>query len=137
MHKPKLLTLILLVTLAAGILGAPAAADSSTTFRVFAEVTSQHVAPHHTFVFHQRLVRPGDRDQVVGHDKVTCRRASGVCKEVAFFPGGKIKAKGRPGGPRLRFTIVGGTGVFKDVEGRVISHHARTYNNPLTFILVR
>jgi hypothetical protein len=113
-----------------------AGAQTATKFSAIEIVKSAHRVSHNKFVTRGVLVVPGDRDEVLGTDRVTfSRRGHGTIHAVAFFPDGKIKAQGRADHNRIQ--IVGGTRRWNGAAGKIrfqpLSHRA-TF---LTFTVVQ
>jgi hypothetical protein len=139
---------ILLTGLAVGLgtaaLAIPASGATSTVFSVDAVKHTVHVhinGAHRVITFRDRLFRPGDRSDIIGHNRGRCRllsRTKAHCKVVFFFPNGKVKTDGRvyAGRNRERLPVIGGTRAFNGVGGKVIVANAKARVTHLTFFLI-
>ena len=138
----RTLIVVLAATASTVALAIPASGATSTVFRVAVKNVSTHRSHDgQVFTLRDRLVRPRDHDDVVGHDKVRCRivsRTDARCRTVAFFPQGKVKAKGVINlvKARKRLSIIGGTRGYNGVAGKEIVN-TRPRLSRVTFYLIR
>jgi hypothetical protein len=137
----KLIGLGLATALTAAVVAMPASAQTTTKFSVLGITVEQH-RTQNGFAFRDRLVQPGDRDDVVGSDKVRCAqlsRAKVHCRGVFFFPNGKVKAIGDISFRKHlnKIHVVGGTRAYNGVGGKVIVHIAEHRDTLLDFTLVK
>jgi hypothetical protein len=120
----RLITLGVITALAFAALAATAAARTESRFNVVEIVKSAHRVGNH-FVTSGKLVVPGDRDDVVGHDHVKFSRKGNI-HAVVHFPDGTIKAQGNANANRI--IIVGGSGRWNGAAGKInfrsLSHRA-------------
>src|SRR5437764_8724279 len=121
----RVITLVVIAALAFAALAATAAARTESRFNLVEIVKSAHRSGN-TVVTHGKLVVPGDRDDVVGVDRVKFSRTGNI-HAVAHFPDGSIKAQGNADANRI--IIVGGSGRWNGAAGKIKFHslsHRRT-----------
>ncbi len=118
--------------LAAGVIAASAGAQTAARFTVVDLPTK--ITHHHTVTV-GKLVRPGTRNSVVGHDKIKFNPHTSRARGVFFLPSGKIKAAGLL--ERSRLQILGGTRGYNGVAGKIRIHKSHGDATPLTFTIVR
>jgi hypothetical protein len=131
---------VALATIAAFALPAGAATPDHFTaeeFSVTGVTVAQHVS-HGQLIFRDELKR---HHRVVGHNKGVCHRTATRgrirCRVVFTFPAGKIKAKGVFGGPDNKLPIIGGTGAFNGVAGKLLFQDIGSANRTrLHFFLI-
>ncbi len=138
----KLIGLGLATALATALFAVPASAQTVTKFSVLGRQVSSHRVSSDTFAFRDRLLEPGNRSNVLGHDKGRCTlisRAAAHCRVVFSFANGKVKVNGTD---RFRqhlskVPVVGGTRAYNGVSGKSIVHHANHRDTLVDFTLVR
>jgi hypothetical protein len=144
----RILGVGLATALAAAVVAVPASAQTTTKFSVLAITVGGHFdRATNTFTFRDRLVQPGDRDDVVGRDKGACRitKISGHrpvtahCRVVFYLPGGKVKANGDVDFRRdlNKVPVVGGTSAYNGVSGKAIVHDVGRNRTLIDFTLVK
>jgi hypothetical protein len=114
-------------------------------FSVISKTTSQHRVGANAFAFKDKLLQPGNQSNRVGRDKGKCRqqtRRSIHCSAVAHLNGeiggfGDLFVRGDLGRHDHRLNVVGGTGDFNGVGGKMIFHGRGHRLDKLHFDLVR
>ena len=114
-------------------------------FSVIAKTTSQHRVGERAFAFKDKLLEPHNRSNRVGRDKGKCRqqtRRSIHCSAVAHLNGeiggfGDLFVRGDLGRHDHRLNVVGGTGDFNGVGGKMLFHGRGHRLDKLHFDLVR
>jgi len=99
----------------AAFAAATAGARVESKFSVVEIQKSGHRAGNR-FVTRGVLVQPGDRDNVLGTDRVKFSRKGNI-HAVLFFPDGKLKAQGNANASRI--IITGGTRRWNGAAGKV------------------
>jgi hypothetical protein len=132
-----------IATLGVAMLAIPASASFDRHFNVIEKGVSGEQVGEHAFRFKNKLLQPHNRDNRVGRDKGICREAPHRklrCRAVAHLNGeiggfGDIRVRGNIGPRDNRLNVVGGTGDFNGVGGKLLllGPRART----LHFDLVR
>ena len=125
--------------LALAMLAVPASAGIDHHFRVIAKGSSFHETSD-GFRFREQLFQIDNPDNQVGNDRVRCRGTSGGkfrCRATVNFNGevggfGSLRVNGNIGPGDDRLNVLGGTGDFSGVAGKVTTHR-----NLLHFDLVR
>jgi hypothetical protein len=118
----------IIATLGAGMLAIPASASFDRHFSVIEKGVSEERVGENAFRFKNKLLQPHNRDNHVGRDKVICRVASQRairCHAVVHLNGeiggfGDIRVRGNIGRGDNRLNVVGGTGDFNGVGGKVL-----------------
>ena len=136
--------------LVAAVMAVPAGAATSLQFSVFSKPiphTGNFNPNTNTFSFTDRLVQPGDRDDVIGHDKGRCtitrfsghRPIAARCRVVFYLPAGKVKVKGSVSFSKHlnKIPVIGGTSAYNGVGGKVIVHNIQKNSNLIDFLLVK
>ena len=126
-----------------GLIAAPASAFDHH-FSVLTKEIAFHRVGEHAFRFRDRLYDPDNRHDRVGRDRARCRETSHRsirCHAVVFLNGeiggdGKIKLAGDLGRRDNRVNVVGGTGDFDGVAGKMVLRSRRRLDK-LHFDLVR
>jgi hypothetical protein len=123
----KLLVLVSSAAVLAASLAVPAMASFDPHFRVVTKGIHAHAVAHDGTAFYEKVIDPRRPQNKVGYDHGVCRPAGPVasfCK-LAFHLDGEIGGHGDiyvadkvyQGKDWLK--VVGGTGAFEDVGGRV------------------
>jgi hypothetical protein len=139
-----------MVAAALAVLGAALLASSASAFdrhfNVLSEQKSFHGVGQNAFVDTDKLLDPNDRSSKVGRDRARCHvRPHGVrCHAVIHLNGkiggfGDIRVRGDLGrGGDLRVNVVGGSGEFNGVAGKMTIHSTKyRRTDKLHFDLVR
>jgi hypothetical protein len=140
----KLILTGAIATLGVGLLATSASASFDHHFSVIAKQVSGHQVGQHAFVFKDKLLQPGNRSNRVGRDKGKCREASHRklrCHAVVHLNGeiggfGDIRVAGNIGRGDNRVNVVGGTGDFNGVAGKMLIHSLHGDTDRLHFDLV-
>lgn len=109
------------------VLAAPASASFDRHFTVFSKGTSSENSKN-AFSFTEELFADPGRDDHVGRDRGECRgssRTSIQCRAVIHLNGevgglGEIKVNGNLGRHDNRLNVVGGSGDFNGVAGKLL-----------------
>jgi hypothetical protein len=116
----------------------PASARIDHHFSVIAKQVASHQHGE-VFAFREQLFQIDNPDNQVGNDRVRCRQVGDKfrCKAVVNFNGevggfGSLRVNGNIGRGDNRLNVLGGTGDFAGVAGKVI-----TRGRFLDFDLVR
>ena len=125
--------------IALAVFAVPASARIDHHFTVIAKQVSQHQHGD-LFKFREQLFQIDNPDNQVGNDRVRCRGTSGGkfrCRATVNFNGevggfGSLRVNGNIGPGDDRLNVLGGTGDFSGVAGKVTTHR-----NLLHFDLVR
>ena len=138
----KIIGVGLAAALAAAVFAVPASAQTTTRFSVLSVGVEAHQVASNVTVFHDRLVEPGERSEVLGSDKGRCRvlgRTHAHCRIVFFLAAGKIKVNGNIDFNRrlIKIPVVGGTRAYDGVAGKAIIHNAGNRNALVDFVLVK
>jgi hypothetical protein len=144
----KLIAAGLASALAAAVVAVPATAQTVSKFSVFAITVHGHFdRSTNSFTFRDRLVEPGERTEVLGSDKGSCRikrivghrPVAAHCRVVFFLPAGKVKVNGDVDFRRHlnKIPVVGGTRAYNGVGGKVIVHDVSSNRNLIDFTLVK
>ena len=134
-----------LAALGTALLAAPASASFDHHFSVLSKEIAFHRVGEHAFRFRDRLYDPDNRHDRVGRDRARCRETSHRsirCHAVVFLNGeiggdGKIKLAGDVGRRDNKVNVVGGTGDFDGVAGKMLFHNVSGQFDKLHFDLVR
>jgi hypothetical protein len=138
----KVIAVGLASALAAAAVAVPASAQTATKFRVLAITVSAHRVSSDTFAFRDRLVKPRNHSNVLGHDEVQCTQLSRTtlhCRAVFFFSNGKVKAKGNLDTTerRNKVPVIGGTSAYNGVAGKAIVTFRPHDRSLIEFTLVK
>lgn len=134
-----------LAALGAALLASPAIAFDHH-FNVIARQVSGHEAGHNGFRFKDKLFQPHNRDNRIGRLRALCKQAPGPdnhkCKATVHLNGkvggfGDIRVKGNVGRDDNRVNVVGGTGQFDGVAGKMLIHQTSGKAERLHFDLTR
>jgi hypothetical protein len=138
----KLIAAGLAAGLVAVIMAMPASAASEFTVLAITQHGHQH---GNVFSFRDRLVQPGDRDDVLGHDEGRCavkklgqqRPSTAKCRVVFYLPAGKIKVLGLIDfrQTRNKVPVIGGTRGYNGASGKAIVRNASGKTARITFVL--
>jgi hypothetical protein len=117
-----------IATLGVAMLPIPASASFDRHFSVIEKGVSGESVGEHAFRFKNKLLQPHNRDNHVGRDKGICREAPHRqlrCRAVVHLNGeiggfGDIHVRGNVGRSDNRLNVVGGTGDFNGVGGKVL-----------------
>ena len=133
-----------IATLGVAMLAIPASASFNRHFSVIEKQVSGGPVGQHAFRFKSKLLQAHNRDNRVGRDKGKCRETPhrDKCRAVVHLNGeiggfGDIRVRGDIGRGDNRLNVVGGTGDFNGVAGKVLLHSLRGRANKLHFDLVR
>ena len=134
-----------IATLGVAMLAIPASASFDRHFNVIRKLVSGGPVGENAFRFKHKLLQPHNRDNRVGRDKVECREAPHRkfrCHAVVHLNGeiggfGDIRVRGDIGQGDNRLNVVGGTGDFNGVAGKVLLHNRGRRADKLHFDLVR
>ena len=134
-----------IATLGVAMFAIPASASFDRHFSVIEKQVSGGPVGEHAFRFKNKLVQPHNRDNRVGSDQGICREAPHRklrCRAVVHLNGeiggfGDIRVRGNIGRGDNRLNVVGGTGDFNGVAGKVLLHGLSPRADKLHFDLVR
>ena len=141
----KLILAGVVAVLGAGLLATPASAFDQH-FSVLAKQKSGHRVGHNGFRFKDKLLNPNDRQDRVGRDRGQCRfkRQSRTlkCHAVVHLNGkiggfGDIRVRGDLGRGDQLVNVVGGSGQFNGVAGKMKIHSVSRRIDKLHFDLTR
>lgn len=135
----KFVPAVFVAALALAVFAMPASARIDHHFSVIAKQYTQHQHGD-VFTFREQLFQIDNPDNQIGNDRVRCREARGGkfrCRAVVNFNGevggfGSLRVNGNIGPGDDRLNVLGGTGDFVGVAGKVTTHR-----NLLHFDLVR
>ena len=141
----KFVVTAVIATLGVALLAIPASASFDHHFSVIAKQVSGGPVGQHAFRFKDRLFQVHNRDNRVGRDKGKCREGSHRklrCHAVVHLNGeiggfGDIRVSGNIGRGDNRVNVVGGTGDFNGVAGKMLLHSLSRDTDKLHFDLVR
>ena len=112
-------------------------------FSVLAKQKSSHRVDH-GFRFKDKLLNPKDRGDRVGRDRGRCRAKGRAlkCRAVVHLNGeiggfGDIRVRGDLRRNDNRLNVVGGSGAFDGVAGKVLLHSVGERTDKLHFDLTR
>ena len=135
-----------IATLGVAMLAIPASASFDRHFSVISKEVSGEPVGENGFRSKDKLLQPHNRDNRVGRDKATCRAAPDRrkirCHAVVHLNGeiggfGDIRVRGDFGRGDNRLNVVGGTGDFNGVAGKMLVHDLSRRASKLHFDLVR
>ena len=134
-----------IATLGVAMLAIPASASFDRHFSVISKQVSGGPVGENAFRFKDKLLQPHNRANRVGRDEGICRavsRRSIRCHAVVHLNGeiggfGDIRVRGNIGRGDNRFNVVGGTGDFNGVAGKMLLHNVSRRADRLHFDLVR
>jgi hypothetical protein len=132
-----------LAALGAAALAIPASGAQSVIFHVDDVHGTAHFNRAHSVLnFRGHLVSHTNHSRHLGHSKGRCRitsRTKAHCRVVYAFRNGKVKTDGRVffARKREREPVIGGTGAYNGVAGKVITSRERESDIHLTFVLVK
>jgi hypothetical protein len=134
-----------IATLGVAMLAIPASASFDRHFNVIEKPVSGGTVGENGFRFKSKLLQPHNRANRVGRNNVTCREATPRkfrCHAVVHLNGkiggfGDIRVRGDFGRGDNRLNVVGGTGDFNGVAGKVLVHGLSPRADKLHFDLVR
>jgi hypothetical protein len=134
-----------LAALGSAALAVPASASFDRHFSVIEKPVSGGTVGEQGFRFKSKLLQPHNRDNRVGRNNVICREAphrSFRCHAVVHLNGkiggfGDIRVRGDFGRGDNRLNVVGGTGDFDGVAGKVLLRSLGRRADKLHFDLVR
>jgi hypothetical protein len=141
----KFIVAATIAALGVGLLAVPASASFDHHFTVISKQVSGEPISSHAFRFKDKLFQPGNRSNRVGRDKGICREASNRnrirCHAVVHLNGeiggfGDLLVAGNIGPGDKRMNVVGGTGDFNGVAGK-LQLHTLSRIDRLHFDLVR
>jgi hypothetical protein len=141
----KLIAVGVLAAVAIAVLAVPAFASFDRHFSVISKGVSERNIPN-GFVFKDKLLDPNNRQDRVGRVRGKCRirrEARKVrCHAVVHLNGnlggfGDIRVRGDLGRGDNRLNVVGGTGDFDGVAGKILLHNLGRNTDKLHFDLVR
>ena len=132
-----------IATLAVAMLAIPASASFDRHFSVIEKGVSGGPVGEHAFRFKNKLLQPHNRDNRVGRDQGKCREAPHRklrCHAVVHLNGeiggfGDLRVRGNIGPSDNRLNVVGGSGDFNGVAGKLLLLGQRA--EKLHFDLVR
>jgi len=130
------------IRVAPAIRPVPATAQSTQQFSVLAITVDSHRSGN-LFIFHDKLVEPGERSEILGTDKGRCaqidNQAAAHCRVVFFLPAGKVKINGNIDFRRHlnKVPVVGGTRAYNGVGGKAILHNVSGRDTLIDFTLVK
>jgi hypothetical protein len=134
----------LFAALGAALLSIPAFASIDHHFTVNEQQTATHKLTPDTYRFKARLVDPNHPRNQVGHDSSVCKffANSLVCRATVHLNGeiggrGNIRAHGHLTGSTERLNVVGGTGDFRGVAGKVVLIDIPGEGSGLQFAIIR
>lgn len=134
-----------IATLGVAMLATPASASFDRHFSVIEKEVSVEPVGEHGFAFKSKLLQPHNRANRVGRDQGVCREAPHRrvrCRALVHLNGeiggfGDIRVRGDFGRGDNRVNVVGGTGDFNGVAGKVLIHDLSRRASKLHFDLVR
>ena len=134
-----------IATLGVAMLAIPASASFDRHFNVIEKGVSGEPVGEHAFRFKNKLVQPHNRDNRVGSDEGICREAPHRklrCRAVVHLNGeiggfGDLRVRGNIGPSDNRLNVVGGSGDFNGVAGKLLLHGLSPRADKLHFDLVR
>ncbi len=134
-----------IATLGVAMLAIPASASFDRHFSVIGKQVSGGPVGENAFRFKDKLLQPHNRDNRVGSGEGICRQASQRavrCHAVVHLNGeiggfGDIRVRGNIGRGDNRLNVVGGTGDFNGVAGKLLLHNVSRRADKLHFDLVR
>jgi hypothetical protein len=134
-----------IATLGVAMLAIPASASFDRHFNVIRKLVAGEAVGENAFRFKHKLLQPHNRDNRVGRDKGICRAASQRairCHAVVHLNGeiggfGDIRVRGNIARGDNRLNVVGGTGDFNGVAGKVLVHGLSPRADKFHFDLVR
>jgi hypothetical protein len=134
-----------IATLGVAMLAIPASASFDRHFSVIGKQVSGGPVGENAFRFKDKLLQPHNRSNRVGRARGICREASQRairCHAVLHLNGkiggfGDIRVRGNVGRGDNRFNVVGGTGDFNGVAGKMLLHNLGRRADRLHFDLVR
>jgi hypothetical protein len=125
----RFVTAVFVAALALALLAVPASARIDHHFSV---ITHQYAQHQHgdVFSFREQLFQRDNPDNQVGNDRVRCHESPShkfKCRAVVNFNGevggfGSLRVNGNLGRDDSRLNVLGGTGDFAGVAGKVITH---------------
>ena len=127
----KLILAGAIATLGVGLLVTSASASFDHHFTVISKQVSGEQISRHAFRFKDKLFQPGNRSNRVGRDKGKCRQGPSHkkirCHAVVHLNGeigglGDLRVSGNLGHGDKRLNVVGGTGDFNGVGGKLLLH---------------
>ena len=134
-----------IATLGVAMLAIPASASFDRHFSVIGKQVSGGPVGENAFRFKDKLLQPHNRANRVGRLKGICREASQrairchadvhLNGEIGGF--GDLRVRGNIGRGDNRFNVVGGTGDFNGVAGKMLLHNLSPRADRLHFDLVR
>ena len=134
-----------IATLGVAMLAIPASASFDRHFSVIGKQVSGGPVGENAFRFKDKLLQPHNRDNRVGrlegicreapHRKLRCRAVVHLNGEIGGF--GDLRVRGNIGRRDNRLNVVGGTGDFNGVGGKVLLHNVSRRADKLHFDLVR
>ena len=134
-----------IATLGVAMLAIPASASFDRHFSVIGKQVSGGPVGENAFRFKDKLLQPHNRGNRVGRDKGICREASQrairchadvhLNGEIGGF--GDLRVRGNIGRGDNRLNVVGGSGDFNGVGGKVLLHNVSPRADRLHFDLVR
>ena len=135
----KFVPAALVAALALAVFAVPASARIDHHFSVIAHQYTQHQRGN-VFSFREQLFQSDNPDNQVGNDRVRCREARDHkfrCRATINFNGevgglGSLRVNGNLGRGDDRLNVLGGTGDFVGVAGKILAH-----GHHLHFALVR
>ena len=134
-----------IATLGVAMFAIPASASFDRHFSVISKEVSSGPVGEHAFRFKEKLLQPHNRDNRVGRDNGICREAPNRrnirCRAVVHLNGeiggfGDIRVRGDIGRGDNRLNVVGGTGDFNGVAGKLLLHGLGRKADKLHFDLV-
>ena len=138
-----------IAALGVAMLAIPASASFDRHFSVISKQVSGEPVGENAFRFKDKLLQPHNRDNRVGRDEGICRAVSRRairCHAVVHLNGeiggfGDIRVRGNiaavAGRGDNRLNVVGGTGDFNGVAGKLLLHNLGRRADKLHFDLVR
>jgi hypothetical protein len=134
-----------IATLGVAMLAIPASASFDRHFSVIGKQVSAEPVGENAFRFKDKLLQPHNRDNSVGRANVECREALHRklrCHAVVHLNGeiggfGDIRVGGNIGRGDIRLNVIGGSGDFNGVAGKVLVHGLSPRADKLHFDLVR
>jgi hypothetical protein len=140
----KLIVATTLAALGVAALAIPASASFDHHFSVIEKASSHRTEDGNGFRFRGKLFQVGNRDNRVGRDHGVCKfRHNGArCRASAHLNGevggfGDIAVRGNLRTHDNRLNVVGGSGDFNGVAGKVLIHNLNRRTTRLHFDLVR
>ena len=133
-----------IATLGVAMLAIPASASFDRHFSVIGKQVSGGPVGENAFRFKDKLLQPHNRSNRVGRAKGICRASQRAtrCHAVVHLNGkiggfGDIRVRGNIGRGDNRFNVVGGTGDFNGVAGKMLLGNLGPRADRLHFDLVR